>query len=210
MGEGNTDAVDLLRGLLRKVRPTFAPAGVIGTGATSTRNSCSTPGVDDGLCDRCGLRHAAGQLFVATRIDYKPFFEDTCELKSAWSAAHAAPMQAGARAYHATDSLASVLAHGSIRPARKTKSLCKHVCLASTPEIAAGTMEKRRRAQRIPLDVEYPVLEVDVAGLDLFFELGEARHHGSVIGPERLHLLEPQPAPLLGRVERSVLARAAR
>lgn len=151
--------------------------------------------MDAARCNHCGLRHAAGQLFVATGIDYLPLFDDTCGLEPAWLAAHAAPMPPGSRAYHATDSLAAVLAHG-LDPAQAHSS-CKHVCLAATPEIAAGTMEKRRRFNAMPLDVEFPVLEVDVAGLDLFFELGEARHHGSLIEPERLSVLDVQPAPIL-------------
>jgi hypothetical protein len=56
-------------------------------------------------------------------------------------------------------------------------------------------MEIRRGFNAIPPDVEFPVLEVNVEGLDLFFELGEARLHGSVIGPDRLSVLDPQPAP---------------
>src|SRR5665647_1356901 len=109
--------------------------------------------MDDALCNYCGLRHATGQLFVATGIDYKPLFNETCELEPAWRAAHAAPMSPGSRAYHATDSLAAVLAQG-LDPA-ETPGSCKHVCLASTPEIAAGTMEKRRRFNGTPFDVEY-------------------------------------------------------
>jgi hypothetical protein len=104
-------------------------------------------------------------------------------------------MPPGSRAYHATDSLDDVLVNG-LDPAYGDGS-CKHLCLAATAEIAAGTMDKRRRFGQIPYDVEFPVLEVDVSGLDLFFELGEARHHGDLIPPERLRLLEPAPAPVL-------------
>jgi hypothetical protein len=93
--------------------------------------------------------------------------------------------RAGAVAYHATRHPEEVLEVG-LDPALAT-SPCNHVCLAETAEIAAG------------VDVGSVVVEVDVSGLDLFFELGEARHHGSVIGPERLRLLDPQPAPILTR-----------
>jgi hypothetical protein len=37
-------------------------------------------------------------------------------------------------------------------------------------------------------------MAVDVSGLDLFFELREARHHGSPIDPIRLTVLDPQPS----------------
>jgi hypothetical protein len=145
-------------------------------------------------CARCGLHHLPGELFIATAIGDRPMLEDACELESAWCDAHATPQSAGSRAYHATDSLAAVLADG-LDPA-KANGPCKHMCLAETPEIAAATMEVRRRFNGIPLDVEFPVLEVNTEGLDLFFELGEARHHGGRIGPERLALLDPQPAPI--------------
>ena len=41
------------------------------------------------------------------------------------------------------------------------------------------------------------VLQVDVSGLDLFFEFGEARHHSAVIESSRLRVMDPQPAPNL-------------
>lgn len=78
-------------------------------------------------------------------------------------------------------------------------SLCKHVALAETPGIAAGVL--------LPLVNGTPtlaegfagpvVMAVDVSGLDLFFELGEARHHGAPIDPIdpiRLKVLDPQPS----------------
>jgi hypothetical protein len=47
------------------------------------------------------------------------------------------------------------------------------------------------------MDVGAVVLEVDVSGLDLFFELGEARHHEGIIPADRLRVLgDPQPAPI--------------
>jgi hypothetical protein len=67
-------------------------------------------------------------------------------------------------------------------PARANGS-CKHVCLAETAGIAAG------------LELAPVVIEVDVSGLDLFFELGEARHHGAPIPPECLRPLDPRPLP---------------
>jgi len=81
-------------------------------------------------------------------------------------------------------------------PPSRAHSLCKHVALAETPGIAAGVL--------LPLVDGVPtlaegfaspvVMAVDVSGLDLFFELGEARHHGSPIDPIRLTVLDPQPA----------------
>jgi hypothetical protein len=103
-------------------------------------------------------------------------------------------MPAGARAYHATDSLEAVLASG-LDP-EESEGLCKHVCFAPTAEIAAGTMEVRRTFMGIPDDVEFPVLEIDVSGLDLFFELGEARHHGERLSPDRvIRIVEPPARP---------------
>jgi hypothetical protein len=137
------------------------------------------------VCAKCGLKHGPGELFVITGVEERRRLTvvDTCELEPAWAAAHAAPQPPGAVAYHATDHLEYVLEHG-LDPSRANGN-CKHVCLAETAEIAAGT------------DVGEVVLEVDVGGLDLFFELGEARHHDTVIGPERLRVLDPQPAPIL-------------
>jgi hypothetical protein len=108
---------------------------------------------------------------------------ETCELELAWAVAHDELQPPGAVAYHATRHPEQVLEHG-LDPAR-ANDLCKHVCLAETGEIAAG------------VDVGSVVLEVNVSGLDLFFELGEARHHGTAISPERLRVLDPQPAPVL-------------
>jgi hypothetical protein len=39
------------------------------------------------------------------------------------------------------------------------------------------------------------VLVVDVSDLDLFFELGEARHHAADVEPWRLRVMDPQPTP---------------
>ena len=55
---------------------------------------------------------------------------------------------------------------------------CKHICLALTPGLAAHLIEGGT------------VIAVDTSGLDLFFECGEARHHGSVISSQRLTVLE--------------------
>ena len=104
------------------------------------------------------------------------------------------PMPAGSVAYHATtaDLLDDVLAFG-LDPAAGAGD-CKHVCFAPTPEIAAGTMQIVRRPSLQP-EVEFRFLEVDVTGLDLFFELGEARHHGDRLEPDRvLRILDPTPA----------------
>jgi hypothetical protein len=145
-------------------------------------------------CTSCGLTHSPGQLFVTTGLDWKPIFDDTCELEPAWRAAHAQPMPPGSIAYHATDSLDAVLAAG-LDPAQGSGG-CQHVCLAATAEVAAATMELRRMFNAIPFNVEFTVLEVDVDGLDLFFEVGEARHHGDPIPSERLRVIEPPPAPV--------------
>jgi len=64
------------------------------------------------------------------------------------------------------------------------------VCLSETPWIGAWLAEAFGDEEPLTL------LEVDVAGLHLFFELGEARHHGDVIGPERLGVVEPLPASI--------------
>jgi len=135
-------------------------------------------------CATCGLNHGPGELFVVIGVKARHWLVvvDTCELEPAWAAAHAAPQPPGAVAYHATNNLDHVVEHG-LDPDRADGN-CKHVCLAKTAEIAAG------------VDVGSVVLEVDVSGLDLFFELGEARHHDTAIGPERLRVLNPQPAPI--------------
>jgi hypothetical protein len=118
----------------------------------------------------CGLDHTPDELFVAVGVEglHRLVVVDTCELEGAWAAAHAKPQPAGAVAYHATRHPEEVLEVG-LDPALAT-SPCNHVCLAETAEIAAGG------------DMGSVVVEVDVSGLDLFFELGEAHHHGSV-GP---------------------------
>jgi hypothetical protein len=136
------------------------------------------------LCAKCGLDHKPGELFVITSVEstHQLVVIDTCELEAARNAAHALPQPAGAVAYHATRHLDDVLAQG-VDPQRSTDR-CKHVCFASTAEIAAG------------VEVGAVILEVDVGGLDLFFELGEARHHHGIIEPERLRVLDPQPAPV--------------
>jgi hypothetical protein len=90
------------------------------------------------------------------------------------------------------DQLVAISAAGSgfEQPARGRPE-----ALAETPGIAAGVL--------LPQDDGVPslrdglaapvVLAVDVSGLDLFFELGEARHHGARIDPSRLEVLDPQP-----------------
>jgi hypothetical protein len=76
------------------------------------------------------------------------------------------------------------------------RSACKHVALAETPGIAAGVLlpqvdDVSTLAEGFAGPVV--VLAVDVSGLDLFFELGEARYHGPPIDPMRLNVLDPQP-----------------
>jgi hypothetical protein len=143
------------------------------------------------LCGRCGLDHAPGELFVPEGADASHPLVDTCELEPAWRAAHSVPTPAGSLAYHATtpDLLDVVLASG-LDPTKVRLKECPHVCFAPTPEIAAGTMN-------IVRGVDDPkVLEVDVSGLDLFFELGEARHHGERLEPGRIvRIVEPAPVP---------------
>jgi hypothetical protein len=134
-------------------------------------------------CTRCDLPHADGELFVITDIDGgRPVVIDTCELEDAWRSAHATPQPAGAIAYHATRHPEEALSRG-LDPQR-ANSPCKHVCLAENAWTAAG------------LELANVVLEVDVSGLDLFFECGEARHHGAIIEPERLRVLDWPPAPI--------------
>lgn len=134
-------------------------------------------------CRRCGLAHTDGELFVMTDIEGdRPVVIDTCELEAAWRSAHAAAQPAGTLAYHATRHPEEALVRG-LDPQR-SNARCKHVCLAETPYIAAG------------VEIADVVLEVDVSGLDLFFELGEARHHDTLIEPERLRVLDWQPAPM--------------
>src|SRR3954452_14130543 len=62
-------------------------------------------------CDRCGLIHTAGQLFVEVALE---LLIDTCELDAARAAAHREPSPMGSRAYHATHPTQrdAVLAHG--------------------------------------------------------------------------------------------------
>ena len=148
------------------------------------------------FCNGCGLHHEPGELFVSDGADELHPLVDTCELESAWRAAHLSPMPEGSRAYHATDSLDVVLA--SCLDPTEANSDCKHICFALTPEIAAATMEIRRKFMGIPAEVEFPVLEVDVSGLDLFFEFGEARHHGHRLERERvLGIVHPSPEPII-------------
>ena len=120
---------------------------------------------------------------------------ETCQLAAAYKSAHGQPASPGSVAYHATHAtrLDAVLRRG-LDP-QCARLACKHVALAETSGIAAGVL--------LPLVDGVPtlaegfagpvVLEVDVSGLDLFFELGEARHHGSPIEPVRLSALHPQP-----------------
>jgi hypothetical protein len=100
-------------------------------------------------------------------------------------------MPIGSLAYHAItpELLHAVLASG-LDPAASQLEACPHVCFASAAEIAAGTMMLIR-------GVEIScVLEVDVSDLDLFFELGEARHHGDRLDPGRVvRVIEPAPQP---------------
>lgn len=144
-------------------------------------------------CSRCALEHEPSELFVAIGHEV---VVDTCQLAAAYEAAHAEPAPSGSFAYHAThpSTLAEVLREG-LDP-NHARSPCKHVALAETPGIAAGVL--------LPLADGAPtlgegfappvVLAVDISGLDLFFELGEARHHGAPIEPGRLHILDPQPS----------------
>lgn len=120
-------------------------------------------------------------MFVEVGVDHRgrPLLVETCELEPAWLAAHSQPQPAGAVAFHVTRGSEQVLREG-LNPAL-ARTPCKHVCLAETAEIAAG------------LGLPGVVVEVDVSGLDLFFELGEARHHATLIEPSRLGLLDRQP-----------------
>jgi hypothetical protein len=69
------------------------------------------------VCEKCGLVHAPGELLAPIVDDGEFSWEDTCELEPARLAARAQPTPHSSRAYHATDSLAAVLAHG-LTPAR--------------------------------------------------------------------------------------------
>lgn len=144
----------------------------LGAGRTLVGITESRPVVP---CAKCGLAHEPGELFVPAAVVGRCMlvYEDTCELEPAWRQAHAAVQPPGAVAYHATDHLVPVLNHRIDPTASGLK--CKHVCLAETAEIAAG------------VDVGDVVLEVDVSGLDLFLEMGEARHHGAPIEPTNDH-----------------------
>jgi hypothetical protein len=144
-------------------------------------------------CPDCGLEHAGGETFVDHSDDPMHPVVDTCVLEPAWRAAHSVPMPEGSLAYHATmpELLAAVLALG-LDPEKTALDGCPHVCFAPTPELAAGTMKIVRGVDRPQ------VLEVDVSGLDLFFELGEARHHGDRLEPGRIvRLVEPAPTPAI-------------
>lgn len=141
------------------------------------------------MCAVCGLVHAPGELFVPVDFTSHLVYEDTCELKDAWAAARAEPQQPGTLAYHATRHPEEALERG-LDPQQGTHPVCKHVCLAETEWIGAWVAEQFGHEEPLAL------LEVDVSGLDLFFELGEARHHGAVIEPERLRVVDPLPAPI--------------
>ena len=143
-------------------------------------------------CPRCGLPHEPNELFVAIGDE---LVVETCQLTGVYEAAHAQPAPPGSIAYHAThpSKLDGVLTKG-LDP-KCARSACKHVALAETAGIAAGVL--------LPLVDGVPtladgfaspiVLAVDVSGLDLFFELGEARYHGLPIDAIRLNVLDPQP-----------------
>jgi hypothetical protein len=143
-------------------------------------------------CTLCGLLHEPDDLFVAIGDEV---VVETCQLAAAHEAAHAQPAPPGSIAYHAThpSRLDGVLTKG-LDP-KCARSACKHVALAETPGIAAGVLLPL--ADGVPTLAEGfaspVVLAVDVSGLDLFFELGEARHHGPPIDPIRLDVLDPQP-----------------
>lgn len=129
-------------------------------------------------CPNCGLEHAAGEFFVEVgHADGHPIMDETCVLLTRMSSPPK-PLLPGTFAYHGTNNVDAVLASG-LDPARCGMD-CKHVCLAERPEVAAnrGT-----------------VLRVDVSGLPLRFELGEARHHGEPIPPERIALYERPVTP---------------
>jgi hypothetical protein len=145
------------------------------------------------LCSQCGLQHDPNELFV--EIGYQVVVE-TCQLAAAYEAAHAQPAPPGSFAYHATrpSRLDAVLTEG-LDP-KCARSACKHIALAAAPGIAAGVLVQP--VNGVPTLCgsragPVVVLAVDVSGLDLFFELGEARHHGPPIDPTRLTMLEPQP-----------------
>ena len=78
----------------------------------------------------------------------------------------------------------------------RAQSACKHVALAETPGIAAGVLlPVVDGAPTLGEGLAGPVVvAVDVSGLDLFFELGEARYHGAPIDPIRIQVLDPQPS----------------
>lgn len=144
-------------------------------------------------CSRCALLPEPQELFVAIS---DVLVVETCQFATAYEAAHARPLPPGSIAYHAThpSRLNGVLTEG-LDPSC-ARSPCKHVALAETPGVAAGVL--------LPLVDGVPtlaegfaspvVIAVDVSGLDLFFELGEARHHGAPIDPIRLKALDPQPS----------------
>lgn len=148
-------------------------------------------------CGRCGLVHSPDDLFVEVAPEC---LVETCELEAAREAAHTALQPGGALAYHATHPtlLESILARG-LDPGLCNRPDCKHVALASTAGIAAGVLLPKEDGVPYVADgfAAPVVLEVDVSGLDLFFELGEARHHDTVIDPLRLLVMDPQPAPNL-------------
>jgi hypothetical protein len=143
------------------------------------------------VCSRCGLQHEPDERFVEIGGEV---VVETCQLAAAYEAAHAQPAPPGSIAYHAThpSRLHAVLTKG-LDP-KCARSACQHVALAETPGIAAGVLLPQ--VDGVPTLAEGfarpVVLAVDVS-LDLFFELGEARHHGPSIDPMRLNVLDPQP-----------------
>ena len=152
----------------------------------------TTPGQAD-ACARCGLVHEPEELFVEIGEE---LVVETCRFQNAFEAAHAGPLPPGSSAYHAThpSTLDQVLTEG-LDPNR-ARSACKHAALAETPGIAAGVLLPLVDGVPMPAEglASPVVLAVDVSGLDLFFELGEARHHGAPIDPIRIKVLDPQPS----------------
>lgn len=124
------------------------------------------------LCPRCSLVHAQGELFVRVGTDQYdwPMLEETCEFLPTWRMAHAQPQPPGSVAYHATP-VPDLVMQAGIDPAYGMFRKCKHSCIASTPGIAAETM-------RIAGIEDFEVFRLDVSEIHLFFELGEAGHHG--------------------------------
>ena len=151
----------------------------------------TTPGQAD-ACARCGLVHEPEELFVAIGEE---LVVETCRLQNAFEAAHSWPLPPGSSAYHATHPSTLNLLLKEVLDPNRARSACKHVALAETPGIAAGVLLPL--VDGVPMLAEglasHVVLAVDVSGLHLFFELGEARHHGAQIDPIRIKVLDPQP-----------------